>query len=103
MKNKNIYKRAVEMWGVDAQSDVMMEECAELIFAILKMKRSGTSQQITDRYNNVCEEIADVRLMLNQMEYIYDKNMIDDYYKEKKDGVIKKLENYEKDKNNKSD
>jgi len=80
----------------------MVEECAELIFAIQKMKRSGTSQQITDRYNNVCEEIADVRLMLNQMEHIYDKGMIDDYYKEKKDSVIKKIQEYEKDKNNKS-
>lgn len=100
---ENIYKRAVEMWGTEAQSDVMVEECAELIFAIQKMKRSGTSQQMVNRYNNVCEEIADVRLMLNQMEYIYNKDMINKYYKEKKEDVIKKLDKYEKDKDNKGD
>jgi len=98
---ENIYKKAIEVWGEESQLNVTVEELAELIFAIQKMKRSGTDDEMMDRYNNVCEEIADVRLMLNQMEHIYDKEKIDEYYKEKKEGVIKKLKKYEKDKDNK--
>jgi len=98
---ENIYKRFVEQWGVDAQTDVMVEELAELTFALMKMRRAGTDEQMVVRYDNVCEEIADVRLMLNQMEYIYNKDIIDKYYKEKKERTIKKLERYEKDQDNK--
>ena len=96
---ENIYKRAIDVWGIESQSNVMVEELAELTFALMKMRRSGTDEQMVVRYDNVCEEIADVRLMLNQMEHIYNKDTIDNYYKEKKERTIKKLERYEKDKN----
>lgn len=88
---ENIYKKAVEVWGEEAQLNVLVEELSELIFAIQKLKRTGTEQQMIDRYNNACEEIADVRLMLNQAEYIFDKEKIDKYYDEKKSGVKKRL------------
>ena len=43
---ENIYKKAVEMWGEESQLNVLVEELSELIFAIQKLKRSGTEQQM---------------------------------------------------------
>ena len=68
-----------------------VEECAELIQAINKIKRSFTIDEIKNIkngnhifkstedalvYNNVCSEIADVKIMLYQLEKIFDKNNI---------------------------
>jgi len=94
----NIYKKAVNTFGIDAQINLLVEELSELIFAIQKSKRNGnicgnpiTEQEKIDRYNNICEEISDVQLMLNQMKYIYDKKKINKYYKEKKKRLKRRL------------
>lgn len=62
-----ILDKAVEKYG-ERQLDQCQEELAELIVAISKYKRavakrSGEIKAITD----VIEEIADVRIMINQV------------------------------------
>lgn len=62
-----LLQQAVEKWGEDSQLGMMQEECAELIQAISKYERNGAYQD----YENICEEIADVELMIAQMKYIF--------------------------------
>ena len=58
-----IFKSAVYWYGKEAQTDMMIEEMAELTKAILNERRG--------RDHNIAEEMADVRIMLAQMEIIF--------------------------------
>lgn len=60
--------KAVETYGTEAQSRMAMEECGELIQAINKCIRYPTAQS----RNRLIEEIADVRIMIDQLCHIYD-------------------------------
>ncbi len=66
-----IYNKAEEIWGLIAQYDQAIEEMAELIVAINKYKRKclykeyGSNPKIEE---NVIEEIADVKMCLEQLE-----------------------------------
>ena len=40
LDRRNIYKMAVDKWGVGSQLDMLVEECSELITAINHAKRA---------------------------------------------------------------
>lgn len=63
-----ICKSAVDTWGFEKQLDVVVEELSELILAIQKWKRYRNEI----RSQNVAEESADVRLVLLQLQYMFD-------------------------------
>lgn len=54
-------------YGLSAQLDILQEECAELIQAVSKFRRTQNS--------DIVEEIADVYIMLNQVVYLLNKNV----------------------------
>ena len=56
---------AVEKWGVDAQMDMLTEECGELIVATNHYRRGRIS---VDKF---LEEVADVEILLEQMRHIF--------------------------------
>lgn len=63
-------KSAVGMRSIDAQTTVCMEECAELIQAISKLKRFGPEDpnnmvSRTELIENLYEEMADMRRMMD--------------------------------------
>ena len=60
MWKMSILNRAIKQWGVEAQLDMLVEECSELILAIQHMKRKRCG------WEEVAEEIADVRIMTSQ-------------------------------------
>ena len=64
MNKEEIYQKAIDAWGIDSQLDMLAEECLELALAIRKLKRNVTN----DTYNNVCEEYADVTIMMEQIK-----------------------------------
>lgn len=64
-----VLENAVETYGVEIQSTVCMEECAELIQAISKCKRYGCAGKYRD---NLIEEIADVMICADQLQIMYD-------------------------------
>ncbi len=70
MNINDICKRAIEWWGIDPQFNMMVEECAELIQAVQKYKRNDgfVDQDLIDK---MCEEVADVKIMVAQIEYLY--------------------------------
>ena len=59
-------KKIADHYGLDEQLNILQEECAELIQAASKYRR-------TERPSNLYEEIADVRIMIDQIEYLLDK------------------------------
>lgn len=70
MKDIEIYKSAVQKWGTELQFNMVIEECAELIKAVSKVKR-GKAKDLF----NLIEEITDVEIMLGQAKYIVDTVM----------------------------
>lgn len=64
MERKEIYESALKRWGIDCQLHIAMEECGELVQAIAKFLRF----QKTDMLK---EEIADVKIMIEQMENMF--------------------------------
>lgn len=68
MTQTQIINKTIEKTGVDNQLNVCMEECAELIQAISKVRRYGC---IADMRENLIEEIADVRIIISELMLIY--------------------------------
>lgn len=81
---RNIYKDAIDKWGETAQLDQMIEEMAELTLAISKYKRqfndSLLDYQKVGVMENLYTEIADVKLMLEEMEYMFGKENVQKAY-----------------------
>ena len=61
--NEMIIDTAIVRYGVKAQTDVAIEEMAELTQALIRHRRG--------RPSNITEEIADVEIMLEQLKRIY--------------------------------
>mgnify|MGYP002507693598 CR=1 FL=1 len=90
INEKNIAE-SIQHYGVENQSTVCMEECAELIQAISKAKRGKINR------DNIIEEIADVLIcieMLKQMYSISDSE-IDALIKKKQKREVERMEKNE--------
>lgn len=94
MTKENIYKRIVDTWGIDSQLNMVIEEVGELLQAISKFHRAKNKDEETqiEAYRHLCEEIADVENMVNQMREMFDSELIDKYKKEKLERITKKLD-----------
>lgn len=81
---RNIYKDAIDKWGETAQLDQMIEEMAELTLAISKYKRQFNDflldYQKVGVMENLYTEIADVKLMIEEMEYMFGKENVQKAY-----------------------
>lgn len=64
---KHIFLKAIAKYGKEAQTDMMIEEMSELTKALLKYRRYPSDETI----ENIREEMADVKIMFDQMEMIY--------------------------------
>ena len=64
-------KQIADYYGWDAQSNMLIEECAELIQAVNKYKRIEDSlARLSIAFDNLVEEIADVEIMLEQVKHL---------------------------------
>lgn len=70
-------KKIAEHYGYEEQSNQLIEECAELIQAVSKYRRTATmpyTKQVASKQqtslDNLVEEIADVEVMLEQIKYL---------------------------------
>lgn len=62
-EQRKVLKAALDEYGIHKQTDIAIEEMAELTKAIIKHRRCAT--QTT--YEKLCEEIADVAIMIEQL------------------------------------
>lgn len=68
MTNENIYRKAIETYGAYGQTVVAVEELSELQKELCKAIRNGLEPD----KEHLAEEMADVYIMLEQMEMLYD-------------------------------
>lgn len=77
MSVSELNKENAKYYGYEAQSNQLVEECAELIQAVSKYRRAvaGLGQPVAEEkkavaLENFIEEIADVEIMLEQVKYL---------------------------------
>ena len=66
MERSEILKNALKHYGANSQRIVAIEEMSELIKELCKVARCE------ENIAHIAEEIADVRIMLDQMEILFD-------------------------------
>ena len=68
-----LLKKIIKKYGADHQIDRVIEECSELVKALLKFRRnkSGSPKAILLR-RDVVEEIADVIITVEHLKIIFD-------------------------------
>ena len=72
MDKSNILAKAIKHYGQEMQIDKMVEEAAELITAIAKMRIALNSDEgITNEVANVIDELADVQIMTDQLTIMF--------------------------------
>lgn len=71
------------------QLNQTQEECAELIAAINHFRRGKKG----DRYQDLCAEVADVKIMIEQLCIILDRDSIDKIMIEKLSRAKERIEN----------
>lgn len=71
MDRTEIIKKAIETYGIDAQCLMAIEEMSELTKAICKESRARGKENYALILANIAEEIADVRIMLDQLCIIF--------------------------------
>lgn len=91
-------QQIADTYGYEAQREMLVEECSELIQAVQKLKRadaSGDAERIDKATSNYLEELADVSIMLEQMRYMLTprlKQELDNNVAKKLDRQIERIE-----------
>lgn len=85
LSNEDAARLAVVLWGAPAQIDMVLEECAELIVALQQNRRGRVTADA------VGEEMADVRIMLEQLRVIFPTVQHDDWERDKWDRLKRRL------------
>jgi hypothetical protein len=62
-----VFKKAITLFGKQAQRQKVKEELAELIVALSKVELQTTEESLL----HLVEEIADVEIMLTQLKMMY--------------------------------
>jgi hypothetical protein len=78
MMENQILEAFIKKWGIPAQTNQAIEECAEFIVAVNKVRRSGFKEKEID---DLCSEIADVTIMMAQMRLVYGAERVDEWIK----------------------
>ena len=78
MTTRELYGLALDTYGPDAQTLMVFEEMAELQKELCKNARGQ------DNRRHIAEEIADVRIMLDQMAVLHDCEILADGFKRRK-------------------
>lgn len=72
MKDRNMIdmcENALAAFGYDRQIDQAIEEFVELLDALMRIKNKGMSP---DRHYNLKEEMADVTIMMKQLQMMFE-------------------------------
>lgn len=91
--DNEILRGAVETFGTSSQIDMAIEECSELINALMKFRRSRVDVP------EVVTEIADVQIICAQLEYMFagDSKIVDAERMRKMDRLRGRIESFKKE------
>ena len=93
VRSKELYTRALKLKGEISQIDISVEECAEYIQSLIKIKRCNEGLYEKDvAIEKSIEEAVDVIIMIEQMIITFNKEeLFNDMKKRKLDRLDKRL------------
>ena len=78
MKYEKEYNQFLTAWGIEAQTNMAIEEMSELTKELCKLNRAKNDPEKAEKVRkNIQEEIADVLNMVEQLQLFYGKDEID--------------------------
>jgi hypothetical protein len=85
ISSEDIFQTAVDLYGESNQAEKAIEECSELITALIKFSHGrATDEQVID-------EIADVIIMSNQLRIIFGQEDVDERIKYKLERLLQMM------------
>lgn len=92
-----IFRRCIDTYGHGAQEDMAVEEMSELIKTLMKIRRA-TMYELPTRREEIIEEVADVKIMMRQLEIMYHcDDEVQEYIDFKVGRQIARLDAYERE------
>lgn len=67
---EKVFRSCISYYGADSQVDMAIEEMSELTKALLKLRRAKQGEAEAARIA-IIDELADVRIMVRQMEILF--------------------------------
>jgi len=86
-KEKELYEKALYIWGREAQEKLCVEEMLELGTLLLQNQRKDR-----DLHKKIIEEIVDSEIMINQMKLIYCQGVWNRTYRNQRIEKLARLE-----------
>lgn len=83
----DVYRAAIEKWGVDGQLDILCEEAAEVVVARSKVRRGKP-----DALMALAEEVADLLICADQIRVYLGEELVDRKIDEKLHRLRKRLQ-----------
>lgn len=71
---EKIGEECIRQWGTKSQMGIAIEECSELITELIKLGREVNGSDA----DSICNEIADVEIMMKQLRMIFGDERIDE-------------------------
>ena len=84
MITKELSEKAVEKWGLERQTNMVIEEVGEFLQAWNKIKRGSITQR------EYVGEMVDCYIMFSQMRHLYGA-LFEDIYRNKCDRIMRKI------------
>lgn len=88
MITKELSEKAIEIWGLERQTNMCIEEIGEFLQAWNKIRRNAISER------EYVGEMVDCYIMFSQMRHIYG-NMFEEIYHNKCDRIMRKITKHE--------
>ena len=83
----NVYVKALAIYGQKAQLEMAQEEATELALAVRRIIRKPTSESFFE----LCSEIADVEIMIEQMKAMFFSSNMEHHVKKQVDFKMNRL------------
>lgn len=84
-RDRETFEKAVETWGIDAQVEMAEEEATEFLLASKHYKRDKVD------LDAVVDELADLRIMQEQLTGFVGRSLVEDRVEEKMDRLRERL------------
>jgi NADH/NAD ratio-sensing transcriptional regulator Rex len=82
MKTKELTRELIDRWGEETQMEMIINSSHELGMALQDYKFKKNTKDclytdLSDAYNEVCERIGKMRIMMDSAEFLFNKNEIE--------------------------
>jgi hypothetical protein len=83
MENGQLTQDLIEKWGEETQIGKIIETSLQLSLSLQKfsqIKKKEDHVKWNESYNDVCGRIAEMRIMTEQCEFMFNKNEINNHH-----------------------